>query len=116
MQAINGGGSVTVNDNVDDVSSAVAAAQAADYVVLTISNVGQAGEGKDRVTIDLAADQQKLVTAVLAVGQAMSNRGLSCLVMLLLTTACYRLCIVNDCTAGRQANCCCDDQRRPHLH
>eukprot|EP00045_Choanoeca_perplexa_P010797 m.111852 g.111852 ORF g.111852 m.111852 type:complete len:819 (-) comp15400_c0_seq1:93-2549(-) len=80
MQAINTGGSVTVNDDVDDVSAAVAAAQAADYVVLTISNVGQAGEGKDRVTIDLADDQKKLVAAVQAVGKpvaiVMINGGL----------------------------------------
>ena len=114
MQAINGGGSVTLHDNVDDVSAAVAAAQAADYVVLTISNVGQAGEGKDRVTIDLAADQQKLVTAVLAVGQAMSNRGLSCLILScyclprlviachclsLLVSACHCLCSLTVCLA-----------------
>jgi hypothetical protein len=80
MQAINSGGSVTLDDKVDDISAAVAAAQAADYIVLTISNVGQAGEGKDRVTIDLADDQKKLVAAVLAVGNTSNCHRLSLVV------------------------------------
>jgi hypothetical protein len=57
----------TLVDDTSKIAEAVAAAKAADYVVLTISNAGQAGEGEDRVTIDLSSDQQALAAAVLQV-------------------------------------------------
>ncbi len=68
---ISGGGTPpTLHDRVSDVAGAVAAAKAAELVVLTVSNADDGGgEGHDRQTISLASDQQALAKAVLAVGK-----------------------------------------------
>jgi hypothetical protein len=70
IMSINAGGTTTLHANVADVAGAVAAAKAADVVVLTASNAKDGGgEGQDRYNISLAADQQALANAVLAVGK-----------------------------------------------
>ncbi|EDQ84789.1 uncharacterized protein MONBRDRAFT_39142 [Monosiga brevicollis MX1] len=80
VAAANQGGATTLSDDVADINTAIQLAMDADQVVLTISNYGQAGEGKDRTYIGLDTDQQELVAAVLKVGKptaiVMLNGGL----------------------------------------
>lgn len=50
----------------EDITGAVAAAKAADVAVVVVSTAGTDGEGRDRPSLDLPGDQDKLVQAVAA--------------------------------------------------
>lgn len=66
IAAANKGGTTTIVGGVD-VDKAVAAAKAADSVVLVVDNFRDGGgEGHDRYTVALSADQQALANAVIA--------------------------------------------------
>ena len=59
-----------MSNNLTDVAAAVKVAEAADYVVYTISSLSDVqGEGKDRESIALDANQQRMFDAVVKVGK-----------------------------------------------
>lgn len=65
-----GGGKVVGTTDVRDPAKAVAAATEADFVVLMVDNAKDGGgEGHDRYTVGLSADQLATCEAVLALGK-----------------------------------------------
>lgn len=70
LKELNAPGDVTVVSDPTKVNDAIQAAQLADFVVLVASNAHDGGgEGQDRTTISLAANQMTLLQAVLKVGK-----------------------------------------------
>ena len=70
IRDMNQGGTTTLNSDVKEVDSAVRAAEDADYVVLTVSNVHTAGsEGLDVKTVAIDSAQQTLLRAVAKAGK-----------------------------------------------
>jgi beta-glucosidase-like glycosyl hydrolase len=68
--AMNTGGTVSLVTDIKDSSKAVAAAKAADYVVMIIDNAKDGGgEGHDRDTISLSSDQMSTAVALVGVGK-----------------------------------------------
>jgi beta-glucosidase-like glycosyl hydrolase len=66
VESLNGAGSVTVVTSITNTADAVAAAKAADQVVLVVDNAKDGGgEGHDRQTISLSSAQVSLCDAVL---------------------------------------------------
>ena len=64
---MNTGGKTTVVTDITDPTAAVAAAKAADFVILAVDNFRDGGgEGHDRYTIGLSSSQMTLANAVLA--------------------------------------------------
>jgi beta-glucosidase len=70
VSAANAGGTVTLVTDVKTPSKAVAAAKAADYVVMVIDNAKDGGgEGHDRTAISLSDHQMATARAVVGVGK-----------------------------------------------
>ena len=70
VATMNAGGKTTVVTDIKDIQSAVAAAKAADFVILAVDNFKDGGgEGHDRYTIALSSEQLTLANAVLAVNK-----------------------------------------------
>jgi beta-D-xylosidase 4 len=77
LKELNAPGDVTVVSDPSKVNDAIQAAQLADFVVLVASNAHDGGgEGQDRTTISLAANQMTLLQAVLKV--KISSLSFSC--------------------------------------
>lgn len=70
VRDLNHGGMTSLHKDFRDIPGAVAAAQKADYVVLTLSNFGNVGsEGIDVESIEIDSSQQQLIKAIGKVGK-----------------------------------------------